>query len=934
VESPFLGEVRGDGADNASLKVVDGEARMNAPKPLDFLATKVMVPSVVPGLIERPRLLRLLDQISTKQLAVIKGGAGFGKTSLAAGLAARLRQNGHVVAWLALDEADSEPTRFLFYVAQALRRAGGTGEATIKLISDLTLVAPEMVATSLINEIVDVDEDIYLIIDDYQLIEDTQVHAVLAFLLKHAPRRFHLILATRGEPALPVASIRVQNQLLEIDAAAVLFDVDETLRFLKQENIVATPTEARLLQEKTNGWPALIRIFAWIFARSGQGFSASLRQLSGSLSPIGTYLDEILDSLPRELVDFMLRTAILERLSGPLCQAVTGAETAQEFLETIVARQLLLTPIDSEGRWWRYHPILAEHLNEKLKKERAVEIPWLHRHAYYWYASQQMWTQAVQHAFAAGDRDQALAWIEKCAMDLVKTGDLLTLMDWQRLFPTTLMRGQLGVRIAIAWGMALALRFDEASELSAGLRKDVDESDMASTDKEAMKCECDAISACALALKDDSQAALTLAETCLPRTRDPWTANVASNVARLGYLKAGDLKSFYAVPWIPYSQSENRVNLFAAVYHRCLLGLAEFQQFRFPTAERHYLEGIRLAEEHIGPNSIAAALPASLLARIRYEQGRLEEAEALVIDRIQLVAGAGMLECALSAILVLARIAAWRGNFERARAILEQAESHGYERGWGRLIAFVLTERVRIDLLDGRSTEASAYVERLDRLAAENPATALCAWSEIGSYAMLGRAWLAAADNRLNDSIALFASLQDIHKSAENQFAALNVATYLSIVLFRANEIPQAIATFRAVASAAAAVQVDQFILEAGPQIGPLLLQVSEPLQSAKGDRELSAYLQSTTSRWRARYQQDTRARSASDMGDSLSARERSILERIGHGKSNKEIAKDLSIAPETVKSHVKNIFVKLAVEKRAQAVARAQSLGLSRTPF
>lgn len=905
---------------------------MSTQKQPDFLATKVMVPNMARGLIERPRLLRLIDQIQSKQLTIIKGGAGFGKTSLAAEVAARLQQDGHVVAWLTLDAADSDPSRFLLYVAQALRRACGMGATSIKLISEL--VTPETIATNLANELVDVEEDIYLVLDDYHLIDDAEVHAVLSFLFKHAPNQFHLVLATRTEPPLPIAGIRVQNKLLEIDAAILRFDLDETLLLLQHENIVATAAEAKLLKEKTDGWPALLRIFCLVAGKSSQSFAESLRQLSGNLSPIGTYLDEILDGLPRPLVEFMLRTAILERFSVPLCEAVTGAKSSQAFIDIILARQLLCSPIDREGQWFRYHPILAEHLNRRLIKEFSAEIPWLHRHAYYWYASNESWTEAIQHAIAAGDVDQAIAWIKKFAMDLVRAGNLLTLMDWRRLFPTELMRGQVEARVAIAWGMALAMRFNETLELIDALGSELDRSEMEPATRDAMACECDAIRAVTFALKDDSQAGLTLAESCLRRTSDHWTANVASNVARFGYLKAADLKGFYATPWIPYSQTEDRLNLFASVYHRCLLGIAEFQQLHIQTAERHYTESMRLAELYTGPESVAAALPASLLALLRYEQGRLSEAETLVIDRVPLITGAGMLECGLSTLLTLARVAEWRGNFERARAILEQGEAHGYERGWERLIAFVLTEQIRLDLAEGRIAEAGAHLDKIDRLARETSAASLCARSDIQNYASLAHARVAAADNRLGESIDLLASLHGAYESAQNHLAALRVGPHLAVALWRADESARALTVFRDVVSASAAAQIGQPILEAGLPIGPLLHRTAEELQRPNGNHQLSGYLQTILSRWRERYQHDGDIDSASATLDALSTRERSILERVGQGQSNKEIAKELFISPETVKSHIKNIFTKLDVEKRAQAVARAQSLGLVSTPL
>ena len=277
----------------------------------------------------------------------------------------------------------------------------------------------------------------------------------------------------------------------------------------------------------------------------------------------------------------------------------------------------------------------------------------LHRRAYRWYASHGQWTEAVQHAIAADHTEQAVSWIENCAMTLVKRGDLLTLLAWQRLFPTELMRGQLKVRLAIAWGMALAMRFEEALKLVAEIEQDVTEEDL--PEAEALRCECQTISATAIALKDDSQTALSLAEACLKQSVDPWTANVASNVARFGHWKAGNLKGFYGTPWIPFSLDQAKWNVFASVYRLCLQGLVEFQQLRLGVAERCFLDAMRQAEQHVGANSVAAALPASLIGELRYEQGRIDEAEATIIDRIPLINAAGMLECALRAYVVLAR---------------------------------------------------------------------------------------------------------------------------------------------------------------------------------------------------------------------------------------------------------------------------------------
>ena len=234
----------------------------------------------------------------------------------------------------------------------------------------------------------------------------------------------------------------------------------------------------------------------------------------------------------------------------------------------------------------------------------------------------------------------------------------------------------------------------------------------------------------AIALRDDSEAALSIAQDCLSRSADPWTAN-ASNVVRFGYLKIGDLRKFYATPWIPYSLDEDRRNVFASVYYRCIQGMAELQQLRIASADGYYFDGLRLAEQHVGPNSVAAALPASLIARIRYEQDRLDEAQATLIDRMSFINAGTMLECVLSAYFVMPRIAAHRGNQERAQTLPEWAESHGNTRGWGRLSAGAMLERARLYFSEGRTGECVGCLERLERVAAQYQTPSHCGWSDI-----------------------------------------------------------------------------------------------------------------------------------------------------------------------------------------------------------
>ena len=895
-----------------------------------FLATKV-VPPRCPGLIDRPRLLALASRLTAKRLAVIKAPAGFGKTSLAAGWSDWLRASASSVAWLAIDSGDDEPSRFLFYMTQAIQRvAPAVGSDALDLIKESFLISPQAIVSSLINDLIDVDEEIYLFLEDYHWITDPRIHDAVAFFLRHAPSHAHVMVTTRTEPPLPLASLRANNQLLEIDASALRFDLQETRELLQREKPGSLePADVKLLHSRTEGWPAALRIVACT-STPGQDFAQFVRNLSGTQRTINAYLAEMLDGLPRDLVSFMLRAAILDRMSGPLCDVVTQATSSQALLVSIEKRQLLLTALDQDSRWFRYHPLLAEYLKQRLESELGNELPELHRRAAGWYASQELWTEAVQHAIAAGDRNQALDWIEKCAMGLVKRGDLFTLLAWQRLFPPEVMCRQPAVKLAIAWGLALAVRVDDALQILDEIEHDLDA--LNSADRDLLTCECQAIRSVALSLKDEGRVALPLAEQCLSKSTDPWTANVASNVVRYWRCKAGDLERFYATPWIPYSLDDDGRNVFASVYRRCIQGIAEAQQLRLAAADRHYAEASRLAEQHVGPNSIAAALPASLTSRIRYEQGRVDEAEAMLVDRLPSVSEGAMLECVLSGYFVMVRIAALRMNFDRAYTLLERAENLGRMRDWGRLCAGVALERVWLHLKEGRLSEAVVSHEHLERLAERYHPSVDFAWSEIQRYAALARAYVASTQQRFDDAISTLKSLRDDAERVQNHYFTLRVATHLCVVRFSAGQTTEALGELRRVLDVSAQAGIHQTIIDEGPKIGPLLAAFDETSDRTGASPNLKPYVDGLLAAWRSRYQSGAEISSISGRTDPLSARESDILNLIAKGLSNKEIARSLAIAPETVKSHVKNIFIKLDAEKRAQAVARAQSLGLVAT--
>jgi LuxR family transcriptional regulator, maltose regulon positive regulatory protein len=779
-----------------------------------FLATKIFPPRLPAGLIDRPRLICLAGEAENKRLTVIKAPAGFGKTSLALTWLARLRTQGVLAAWLALDSEDDEPARFLYHLAQALQHAcGNVGASAIGLTTAASLVPAHAIVSTLINDLVEVDDEVCIFLDDYHLISLQAVHDAVSFFVENAPSHVHVVICTRTDPPLPLARLRAGNGLLELDGSSLRFDFDETRSFVEHEcpgKLQASGVKS--LFASTEGWAAALRISASVLARASRKQDTALTPASGVSRPFAAYLEDMVKRLPSGMVEFMLRTSILERLTAPLCEALTDVKTSQAMLESIVARQLLLEPMDMDGSWFRFHHLMGEYLHRRLQMQYPDQVADLHRRACKWYASESQWTDAVRHAIAAGDTEEAVTLIGNCAMSLVTKGDLLTLLGWQRQFPARLMRSQVKVTLAIAWGMALAMRFDEARAMLDAIEQDAANS---GPDPESIHWECQAIRSVVAALGDDAHTALPLAEACLQRpSTDIWSTNVASNVARFVHWKAGNLEALYAVPWIPYSIEEDRRNVFASVYRLCLLGHVEMQQLHFPLAERYFQESLRLAEQHAGPKSIAVALVAPMIGQLRYEEGRLDEAEAMVADLLPVIDAAVLLDSALMAYRLLVRIAVARSDTVQAYALIERAQALAYTRKWDRLSAAALVERTRLNLTEGRTVEAAASAAQLDQLTAAAAGTS--AAPEIATYRGLASAYVAMARGRTQDAAdALNAALGTI-EGKHGYYLGLRLRTVLALVWMEAGERARAVEILVEVLRAGAPAGLYQSVVDQG----------------------------------------------------------------------------------------------------------------------
>ena len=427
-----------------------------------LLATKLTIPAARPGAIARARLIERLNQGVACKLILVAAPAGAGKTTL---LAEWVHQGRMPVAWLALDAADDDPARFWAYLIAALRRLrGGPGESVLSLVQSPQPAPVETVVTALINELAAIPGQFFLVLDDYHLIASPTIHAGMAFLLDHLPARMHVVLATEGDPPLPVAPLRARGQLVELRAADLAFTPPEASRFLAQVGGLKLPrAQVDALTAGTEGRAAGLQLAALcLHTRPDGGDFFRASGVTPAAFSLDALLDTVLDRLPPSLRRFLLQMSILDELSGPLCDAVTGRADGQPTLERLQAANLFVHALDDERRWFRCHPLFQAGLRQRLQQAQPDEIPDLHRRASQGYAQAGLIPAAIEQALAAGDGERAARWVESVAEATLMRGEIVTFRRWIAALPADQVCARPGLCVLDALALALERQPPEA----------------------------------------------------------------------------------------------------------------------------------------------------------------------------------------------------------------------------------------------------------------------------------------------------------------------------------------------------------------------------------------------------------------------------------------------------------------------------------------
>ena len=410
-----------------------------------ILATKLYIPPLRKNVVSRPRLIERLneglcrDQGFGPQLTLISAPAGFGKTTLVSAWAAGCDRR---IAWLSLEEGDSDPARFLTYLVAALRTvAPGIGEGVLRLLQAAQLQPADIEAllTALLNEITTLPDNIVLVLDDYHVIDAKAIDDGVTFFIEHLPPRLRLLIATREDPPLPLARLRARDQLTELRAADLRFTPTEAAEFVHQVmGLSLSAEDIAALEDRTEGWIAGLQLAA-LSMQGHQDVHGFVQAFAGDHRYIVDYLvEEVLQRQPEPVRSFLLQTAILDRLNGPLCDAVTGHAGSSVRLEALERGNFFVVPLDNKRYWYRYHHLFAEVLSAHLLAEQPDQVAALHRRASEWYEQNGLAAYAIRHALAAKDFERAADLIELALPVIRRSRQEATALGWFRALPDDL----------------------------------------------------------------------------------------------------------------------------------------------------------------------------------------------------------------------------------------------------------------------------------------------------------------------------------------------------------------------------------------------------------------------------------------------------------------------------------------------------------------
>jgi LuxR family transcriptional regulator, maltose regulon positive regulatory protein len=898
------------------------------------VATKVSVPRTRPDRLARSRLLQRLNEGMARELILVCTPAGFGKSTLLADWATSASWP---VAWLSLDPDDNDPARFWRYVTAALGRvAGGLAEGVLPLLTGPTVVSGQGVVVALINQLEAASEEYALVIDDYHVIESPSIHDGMAFLLSHLPPRLHVLIASRSDPPLPLVRFRARGQLAELRAADLRFTTQESAAFLLEVwKLDLSPEAVAALETRTEGWAVGLQLAAlWLQGRPNP--DAFLHAFTGTHRYVLDYLsEEVLERQPARVQTFLLETSILERLSGPLCDAVTGGADGQDMLEELERANLFLVSLDEERRWWRLHHLFGDLLRVRLQRAQADRVPELHRRAAAWSQQQGLVDEAVRHALAAGDTIWATRLTEQHLGGTLRRGESVTLQRWLSLLPDDAVRSRPALCLAKGLMQLHLGHLDVVERLLAHAERAF----AVRAERQELEVPTDG----GMVVEVPAAIALLRAELASARGDPEQTAEFArSALAQLAEEERGPRLwgrwLQLLADWMS-GQMEQAESGFAQILAEArttadphplttschTLGWVQQDRGRLGAALRTYQEGLRFATEggrflpfHAGEAHVG-------LAQVLYARNQLDDALQHVTEGIQLTRQVVEFRLPAFGLVSQAWIRHARGDADGALEAIDEACRLLPATDVVTMFSPAQTERAGLLLAQGRAEEAARWTE--ERGLREDDELS---YPRERDYLVLARVLL--AQHQPGRALDLLERLDAVAEAQSRAGSLIELRALRSLALQAVGDHQGALSLLAEALALGRPEGYVRVFADEGPPMAALLRKlVAEGRRGVLRVRidYLGRILRGTEKRG-VPADPETPALTAG-LAAPLTGRELQVLQLLAAGRGNQEIAKELVVTLETVKKHVSHVFDKLGAVNRVQAVAHARELGLIR---
>ena len=893
---------------------------MSAP----ILRTKLFVPPLQPTLVERERLLTKLENGRSRKLTIVSAPAGFGKTTL---ITRWIQQK--TAVWLALDGEDNDPARFITYVIATLRQVDPAfGEQILTLLQANPNSDTVQISTIFLNDLSYLDEPVCLVLDDYHLIENEVIHEMLSFWLTHLPPQLHLIITSRADLPFSISKLRVRQQVKEIRAADLRFTPAETAVFLNDlMGLNLTTDDVAALEARTEGWIASLQLAALSLSQQGQSAQSTfIQQFSGSNRFVMDYLvDEILHQLDADTREFLIETAVFDRLCADLCDVVRQTTNAQQMITQLEQANLFLIPLDDHQQWFRYHHLFADFLRHRFLQNPLAQREQLHQRATAWFTDNDLLDEAIAHALTIEDFSTAANLMADYSADLLVRGEVGKMMHWINLLPAGVPQQNRRLGIFYAWALIFTGQFGAVVDFVVELEK------LGDTPTWPMQAYVTVINgflatrngrfAEGIALTQDAVAQLNKFE----HQDDIHAIMVGAAEINLAdsYMLSNQFDKAYQQYQTAVTVNRETGNILAGLGAVKALADLTIAKGQLHKAQDILQQGMQMAQYWQaqlpipGTKLLAAAPLQATLGLLHYQWNDLAKARPLIEEAAEMYKLGGAINEA-EGIAALIHLRWAEGNLSAINHLLEQfrllAENHPHDYTQQRVQCAIIEWKIRL----AKSDPQWHYYRRDIEEWIDNTPLSADDIPYVNEFFFFTYALALLYLGQSERLLPLLHQLKHIVE-ASNRLGDLARLQMMQLLLFVQNK------------NTAVSLEILTSLLNQTETEGYIRLFVDEGQIIADLLRQLPAtpYRDHLLTQFPKTENANEKSSPSQLLVEPLSERELEVLALIADGATNQQIADQLVIAKSTAKKHVSNIIGKLGVENRTAAIARARELGL-----